>query len=208
VEAKGGLDLLRSVRTVKVTASTTAAIGANPVPFQTLTWIRYPASYRIDAETPEGRVTQVFDRGEYWVQTKAQGVEQMPAAIADRMRDNIQRDVIPLLVALADGKVTAKLMPDLSEAGRSQRVLLVALPSAPPLTMVFDAETMLIAKMAYEGPAGAQVEEVFSDYRDVRGLKVAFKAVTRGAGAPTIERTLTSFDFNTVIDPALFIRPS
>lgn len=211
IEAKGGLGLLRSVRTVKVSAVTTAALGGSPATFQTLTSIQYPGSYRIDAETPAGIVTQVFNRGEFWVRTAAKGVEQAAPEVADTMRGNIQRDSIPLLLALADGKVAATRLSDVTDAGRTQHVLAIALSAHAPLTVFLDAATSLISRMTYDAPGAASrvtVEESYSDYRTVKGLQVAFKAVVRSGGGAMIERTLRTFDFNVAIDPALFVRPS
>jgi hypothetical protein len=67
----------------------------------------------------------------------------------------------------------------------------------------------LIVRQRY-APAGDPrlVEEWFSDYRDVNGVKVAFKTVVRGAGVPTVERVVRSFRYNVPVDPALFTRPS
>ena len=52
----------------------------------------------------QGPVVRVFTDGECWVKD-ARGVRAAPAAEADQMRGTVQRDVIGLLLALADGKV-------------------------------------------------------------------------------------------------------
>ena len=52
------------------------------------------------------------------------------------------------------------------------------------------------------------VEEIYSDYRDVNGLKVAFKTELRRAGAPAVNRTVRTFEFNVPADSALFSKPS
>ena len=51
VQAKGGLDRLRSIRTIKVTATTTMAGGAaGSVTFDTTSYIQYPGSFRLDVK--------------------------------------------------------------------------------------------------------------------------------------------------------------
>jgi zinc protease len=101
VKAKGGLALLRSIKTVRAVSVTTVEIEGQQLEIPTETIIQYPGSYRLDARTPDGPLVQVFDRGEYWVKD-AGGVQQASADVADELRASIQRDVIPLLLALYD----------------------------------------------------------------------------------------------------------
>jgi hypothetical protein len=88
----------------------------------------------------------------------------------------------------------------------------IALPGSTPLTLMFDPATTLIVKTRYVftgAPDGRiAVEEEYSDYRDVRGLKVAFRMQLRRDGAPAVDRTVRSFDFNVPLDVALFTKPS
>jgi hypothetical protein len=90
-------------------------------------------------------------------------------------------------------------------------VLEVALPGSTPLTLVFDPTTALLAKAKYRvpGPTGeVNVEEIYSDYRDVHGLKVAFTTEVRRDGAAAVRRTLRTFEFNVPVDPSVFNKPS
>jgi hypothetical protein len=101
---------------------------------------------------------------------------------------------------------------DVVEDGRTMPAIEIALPGAKPLTLLFDPATGLIAKARYRfasPPAGeVGVEEAYSDYRDVRGLKVAFRIQLRREGAPAVDRTVRSFEFNVPLDAALFSKPS
>ena len=68
---------------------------------------RYPGSFRSDAQTPGGRLVQVFSNGRYWVQD-ASGVQRGASADAPmRCAANVQRDSIGLLLALLDGGCAA-----------------------------------------------------------------------------------------------------
>jgi hypothetical protein len=115
-----------------------------------------------------------------------------------------------LLLALNDGRVSATLSES-TEAGRRMPVLEVALPGNTPLTLVFDPSTALLAKAKYRvaSPTGeVNVEEIYSDYRDVHGLKVAFTTEVRRDGASAVLRTLRRFEFNVPVESSLFNRPS
>ena len=211
VAAKGGVDLLRSIRTIRVTSTATVDAGGARTTLPSTTLIRYPGAFRIDADTPAGRLVQVFNAGKYWVQDP-RGVRDATDAMAHQIRGSVQRDLVPLLLALADGKLAARRLADVVEKDRAMPVLEVALPGAPPLRLVLDPATALILKAQYrlsEPPAkDVAVEELYSDYRDVRGLKVAFKAQLRREGAPGIERTVRTFEFNVPLDSTLFSKPS
>ena len=106
VRAKGGLTKLRGVRTVRATTSTSLTTESGRLDIPTSTWIRYPDAYRVEATMPAGTVTQLFVAGHFWIKSP-QGWEEAPPAASADIKANIQRDSIPLLIALADGKVQA-----------------------------------------------------------------------------------------------------
>jgi zinc protease len=211
VRAKGGIDLLRSIRTIRAMSITTIGLPDGAIDIPTETVIQYPGSYRLDARGPDGLLVQIFDRGEFWVKN-ADGVQQGSPQEADEMRASIQRDIVPLLLALYDRKTPARILPTLTEDGQALTPVEVTLPNAQPLTLLFDSNTALLAKMRYQvaaQPTGtARVEETFSDYRDVKGLQVAFKASMRRERAPRVDRALGTFEFNVKLDPSIFTKPS
>jgi len=209
IEAKGGLDLLRSIQTVRMESVATVQSDGINTDLPTTTTIRYPGSFRIDSKTPGGRLVQVFSAGRYWVQD-SKGVHEAPDTMAALIRGNVQRDTVPLLLALLDGKVSATAGETAAD-GRKLPTLEVALPGSSPLTLIFDPVTTLLNRSRYRvsGPAGdVTVEEVYSDYREVKGLKVAFMIDVRRDGAPAVHRTLRTFEFNVPVDSALFNKPS
>jgi hypothetical protein len=211
VAAKGGVALLRSIQTVRTESVTTVAVDGIPMDLPTVSAIRYPASYRLETRTPKGPLVQVFNTGTYWFQDE-RGAHPAPPGIAEQIRGSVQRDLIPLLLALADGKITAALAGTANAGGRAAPALDVALPDAGPLTLIFDPATALVSKARYSvkavpGPA-VRVEETYSDYRDVNGLKVAFQMELRRDGAPSVKRTVRTFEVNVPLEDRLFIKPS
>jgi len=209
IAAKGGLEALRSIQTVRVESVATVQSDGINTDLPSTTTIRYPAAFRIDATTPAGPLVQVFNAGKYWVQDR-NGVHDAPESMAALIRGNVQRDTVPLLLALNDGKVPASLS-EASEEGRKMPVLEVVLPGSTPLTLVFDPATALLAKARYRvpGPTGeVNVEEVYSDYRDVHGVKVAFATEVRRDGTSALRRTLRTVEFNVPVDPSIFNKPS
>ena len=205
IEAKGGAARLKAIRTVA--ASVDYSVGRERgITVPSTISIVYPDRFRVDTMAASGRIVQVFNRGEYWMQDKG-GARQMAPAEAAEIQDRVQRDTLGLLLRLASGELTATRVDDLMDAGRPLPVVNVSSAGAPLVTLVVDPATALIVRQQYS-VGGQQLEEVFSDYRDVEGVKVAFKAVSRGPGVPTIERTVRRIRYNVPIDPALFSKPS
>jgi zinc protease len=206
VAAKGGLQTLRGVRTVRAVA-TTAIIQSDGsrVEVPTTTWIRYPGGFRIDAELPAGKLVQGFNAGEYWVQDD-RGVREAPPQLAMEIRSNVQRDMIPLLIGLSDGRVTATRAADEIDGTRKFPVLYVHGGGMRPVSMVLDPDSLAVLRQRYD-LENATIEERFSDYRDVEGLQVAFRAELLRNGTPLLERTLKDIDFNPPLESSLFSRP-
>ena len=206
VRAKGGLEKLKSIRTVRAVTDVTMQTPGGPVTIPTTIRVRYPGAFRVDAEMPAGPVVQVFDSGTYWVRD-ARGVKVAPDGAAESIRGQVQRDPIALLVALSDGRVKAARTPDVTVDGRRMPALVVNLEPAGPLTLVLHPDTGLIVRGLYEA-SGGRVEESFSEYRDVQGLQVAFSVEVRHQTLPSLTRVIRQFEYNVPLDPALFARPS
>ncbi len=212
VAAKGGLARLRSIRTLRVTAATTVTVQGTRTEFPSTTVIRYPGAFRSESQLPAGRLIQVFNAGAAWFQDGG-GVHDAPPGMAEQMHGAVQRDSVMLLLALAEGELTARRAPDATDGSRTLAALEVPLPGASPITLLFDPATSLIAKARYRVAGGAaseeaDAEESYSDYRDVQGLKVAFATDVRREGAPALRRTVRSCEIDVPLDPALFVKPS
>ncbi len=208
VRAKGGIEKLRSIRTIQMASTTTVIDAESKVEVDTTHSIRYPGGFRLEAKTPAGPLVQVFNSGDYWVQD-AKGVRS-PEQIGDQIAGSVQRDVVALLLALADGKVKAKRLADVVEDGRALPCIGVEAAGMPRVTLVLDPTTSLVVAEHYlTGPSpGDRVEERYSDYRSVDGLQVAFTVVMTRNGQPVLNRRVRSFEYNIPLDPSLFTKPS
>ncbi len=209
VRAKGGLEKLRSIRTVRAVATMTVIDDRQQrADLKTTSSIRYPGAFRLDADAGGGRTaTQVFSGGEYWIQDDARGARKAPEQVAGELRGNIQRDAVSLLLALANGKVSATRVEDEREDGRALPALQASGAGMTPVVLVFDPETWLIRRVRYRS-GDVAFEEQYSDYRPVDGVQVAFKATVRRDGATVIERVLHTLEFNVPLAPSLFTRPA
>ena len=209
VAAKGGLAKLKGVRTVVAEAKTTLRMQQGPLESVTKTYVVYPDKFRVDATVGEAQVVQVYNSGDAWM-TDPNGTREAPPPMKAEFAASVRRDMIPLLVDAAEGRLTAKLLPEEGRAGSTLRVLEISGEGVSPVRLYVDT-TGLVARQSFsrEGPDGRPmiIEEAFSDYRDVDGIKVPFTAELTHDGRQILTRTLTVVRFNAPVDSKLFSRP-
>ena len=207
VRAKGGIAALRGLRTVKATSETVFATPEGAKRVSTVTYVRYPGQFRVDATGPDGVVVQTFDNGTAWMQHEG-GVKDMPPPIAAALQASVQRDTVALLLALHESKVTGRRVADVMLDGAACPALEVDLTPAGRLTLIFDPKTDLLLSQRYGGsPGNPLTVETFLDYRDIQGLQVPYRIRVRVEGQPPIERVNHSVHFNVPVDPSLFHKP-
>jgi hypothetical protein len=102
-------------------------------------------------------------------------------------------------------------LPDVKdEAGMLYRALELSALDLDPVVLHIDPATNLVAKQMYVvgGPGQPLVEELFSDYRPVDAVQIAFLAKVRRGGQLILERRITEIKINAPLDSALFKRPA
>jgi len=205
IAAKGGLDKLQSIKTIVAKQTLTNRDSDAKAQSETTNYIQYPDRFRIETPT----VTQGYDGAQAWMKDP-RGVRDGGEAMARDARASMRRDVIALLLAARDGKLTPRLLPDVKDAeGRLTHTLELSAPDLNPIVFYIDPATGLITKQAFaaDAPGRPLVEEQFSDYRPVDGIQIAFQAA-RKVGTLSVERRVTDVKINSPIDPALFKRPA
>jgi hypothetical protein len=209
VEAKGGVDVLKKVRTVVAESDTTFHMGDQPLASKTRTYVVYPDKFRVDATVAGAQVVQVYNGGMAWARDPA-GVHDAPQGMRDDFAASVRRDIIPMLVEAAQGKLTARMLPEQGGGGQVLRALEISGPGLSPVKLYVDSQSRIVRQsFQTAGPDGRPIEaeEIFSDYRAVDGVQVPFQAEVRRGGAHILSRTLTKVTFNSPLDDTLFTRP-
>ena len=207
IEAKGGLEKLRAVKTIiaRQTLSNPAVEGRST---ETMNFIQYPDRFRVETRAPDGTIVQAYDGTLAWMKDQ-RGVREAPELVREA-RASLRRDTITLLLAAKDGSLTPRVLPDVKDAkGRVDHALEVSGKDLNPVILYIDPATSLPRKQVYtsDAPGRPLIEEQFSDYRTVDGIQIPFTA-SRTLGPQTVERHATDVKINTPIDPAQFKRPA
>ena len=127
---------------------------------------------------------------------------------------SVRRDIIPLLIDAAEGRLTVRAADQAARDGRPVQVLEDQRRKLDRVRLFIDQQ-MLIVGQAYTvttpAPSSRRTllsEEIFSDYRFVSGIRVPFEAQLMQNGQAVIKRTITKVSFNEPVPDNLFIRPS
>jgi zinc protease len=209
IAAKGGLDTLRKIDSIKAVTAATMTSPAGNVQAETTTYLQYPNRVRVETKGPQGVQIQVYDGARGWVRDPG-GIHDVPEAALRDMAASLRRDTVAALLAAERGELRARVLPDVKDAdGAIRHALELSSPSLEPLVLYIDPRTHLISKQAYvvRAPGQPLVEELFSDYQRVDGVNVAFTAEVRADGKPVVKRHLNEIAINAALDPRLFTRP-
>jgi hypothetical protein len=209
VQAVGGLDALKRVRTFVAEADTTFQMDRGTLPSATKTYVGYPDRFRVEALVDGAGVVQVFSRGQAWVEDPG-GVRDLPPSLRDEFAASLRRDMIHMLVEASEGRLTARTLPEETSEGRVYRALEISGPSFPTMRLLIDPQG-LIARQSFSAPMPdgrtASVEETFSDYRVVDGIRMPFRAELRRDERVMLTRVLKNVSLNDPLDDRLFAHP-
>lgn len=202
IASKGGLPKLQGIKTVRVEGTMTSQSVGDPVAFPVVTSIEYPDRFRVDANMPQGKVSQVYADGAYWVEGP-DGTRSLSADQAGPIRAAVDRDTVRLLVAAAAG---TRIVREVDADAPEFAALEISGGGMAPVTLIINRDNGLIEKARYSGPDGRS-EEIYSDYRNVNGIQVPFHTVLRRGGTAPITRDVKTIRYNVPLPAALFTRP-
>jgi hypothetical protein len=114
----------------------------------------------------------------------------------------------PELILLKAADPVSKLTtaPDETVDGKAYSVVKLRAPFGQvDIALYIDKKTKLIGRMSYSDSGSAEIDD-FADYRDVSGIKLAYKRSSGGAGRSTTLE-VKSAEIDPQIDPKLFDKP-
>jgi hypothetical protein len=209
IAAKGGLETLRSVRGLKAVTLAGLATPSGVIEAETTTYLEYPDRVRVETRLPEGLVVQVYDGKRAWVRDPA-GTHAVPEAAMREFQASLTRDTLAALLAAHDGRLRVRLLPDVTgPAGATERAIEISGADLEPVVLYIDPATGLVARQTHAAGAGQPlVEERFTDYRDVDGVRIAFAAEVHRGGRRLLERRVIEFAINPPVEAVVFERPA
>jgi zinc protease len=209
VAAKGDLQKLSAVHSITAETSTMMK-SPEGLEAKATTYLEYPGRVRVETELRGVTAVQVFDGEQGWVRDPT-GVHDVPAGAIRDLKTSLQRNPIALLLAAERGTVRARLLPDVKDdTGTLHRALELSGPDLDPIVLYIDPATGLISKETYlaGGPGQPLIEEIFSDYRPVDGVQIAYVTTVRRGGQSILEQRVRNITINDPLESTLFKRPN
>ena len=173
--------------------------------------VLYPDKVSRVMTTPMGELTMTLDGKSGWMKLPM-GVRDLPPSQVEEMYKSLFLDPMVVLSHIDSPDYTIYYYKDDKVNDRPVSGVIVKHGPTGALTRWFlDNETMMLLKAVTraQGEAGLQdQEELYDDYRDVGGVKVAFKTRQFMDGKQQMELELSGAKFNTGLTDAQFKKPA
>ncbi|RKU10450.1 hypothetical protein C6501_13935 [Candidatus Poribacteria bacterium] len=209
VEAHGGLEKLKAVKNAVTQSNITVQTPGGKMDLQVVFYHSYPDKFRQEMNTPQGKVSYVYD-GHAAYAISSMGVQPLPPEIATSLIDLVFRDMIPLLANLTQNDIPVQYAGTEEVLGEQASVLIVKQPSGEMLKLFISEETHHVVKNAFRDTVqGVMVnkETFFSDFREVEGVQFAFHMMQNVNGELNTNNRVNSVKLNVELDESLFEVP-
>lgn len=207
-QAAGG-DALAKVQSVESSFSGHAMMGQSEMPLSAKVVIAFPDRVRVDIKLPIGDLVQAYDGKTGWVQNPQGAAAVPPDQNTEFVRTILLSGGWELFREALAGKVQAQSLGDRDLMGqRTQAVSLNA--SGIQLIVYLDPSTHYLAgaRFSQDTPQGkVETVELWTDYRDVQGLKFPYHTITYRDGAKFSESTTEDIKLNTNPEAHIFAKP-
>ncbi len=162
-------------------------------------------------QTPMGEMKMGYDGQTAWVNAGGQ-IQELPAAAKAEFEGSLQRQVFFLLQRLDDPALTVQALGPADFDGKKLEAVAVADTARKLQTRIFiDPATNTIAGQQFVssqmGGAPAETDEIYADYRDINGLKIAFKTTTKQGGKVRSEITASEVKINPGVPESAYKKP-
>ncbi len=216
--AKGGKDKLAGLKAIKLTAAGITTVQGEVVPLEISRVIAPPDKMRIDAtlkppRAPRDVVVSIGVSGQTGWQRgpdpKTNDYVVVDITGAGLQTIYFERWREPELILLRAAEPTAKLAaaPDDTIDGKSYSVVRLRSPFGDvDVSLYIDKKTKLVSRMSYSDGGNTENDD-FSDYRDVGGVKFAYKRISNGSGRSTTLQ-VKSVELDPKLDPTVFDKPA
>ena len=169
----------------------------------------YPDRTAATMHTPFGEVRVVISPEASFMSLPGQGANDMPSAMREDTLRDMRRD--PLFVAqhANDPKYTFTAN-GITKVGEVQAAILDVNADGASARWYVDPATGQVLRAEFktggmQGPVQRQID--YSDYRDVNGLRLAFKRVSRDNGEVAAQTAVKEVTVNPKVDEAAFKKP-
>jgi zinc protease len=195
--AMGGAEKLAALKDATHTLELALEPAAGGFKVKQVSMYLAPGQLRQEQELPFGKVIVYSDGKTGWLSTP-QGVQSMPAEVLKQVQGAIFREPTALMLSDRDASRTVNAVGD--------DAIEISTVDGLRVRIEFDPATGLPGRELYTEPgqngAPAQTTDIFSDWREVAGIKLPFKEIQQENGVKMLEMTVSEHKFNSGLTAA------
>jgi zinc protease len=209
VAACGGTEAFAAIKNYVMKNDITVLTPQGEVSFAATTTFVLPDRLQHVIVTPMGEMKQVVVQDEAWTVTD-QGTADMQESEKKQMQSQMFRNWVNLFrMSDAEG-LSVRYLGSEQVDGTKAEIISLADEKGSTVKLFLNAETFVPLKQAYKGmtiTGPADIEELYSDMRDVSGIKLPFSVLLNANGQKYLETKIVEVEFNAEIDAGIFEKP-
>ena len=207
IAASGGAEAFKAIKTIQWKGDVTTVTPQGEMALKAEITMAFPDKLRADMNTPMGQISQIMNGDQVWL-VMPQGTQPAPPQMREQMLENLWYNTTYLFAHAGNEGLTVQYLGNEDVDGQSCEVLRITPEGLKGAKLFLNSETLIPVKMSYQGMnmMGAPVasEEIYSDFRQVSGVKLAFKSITNQDGKKAQEATAAEIKINTEVDEKQF----
>jgi hypothetical protein len=210
IKAQGGAEGLARAAVAQRQGKGTLALSGVDYPFTTEETLNLPGQFRYRNEAGKKQLVRVINGDKGWVQAAGGMTVEMNR---DRLAEQMEEAYVLWLVTLAPlvkDSFNLDVLPEVKVAGRPAAGVKVTARGRPEVAMYFDKESGVLVKITRRArEAGLEVEKeyLYSDYKDIDGVKLPTREVTTVNNRKFSEVQYTEYKLLRRSDESAFDRP-
>jgi zinc protease len=208
--AMGGKELMR-VKDVTISADAVMSTPQGDVSLKTESTMSLSGKMLNKIQSAMGEMTVGYDGQAGWMAMGGQ-TRPMPASQTGELTASLFRQSIALLQNFDKPGYAVQALGPAQIEGKSTEVVAVSeAASSLQLKLFIEPSTNLIVMKRYTaalmGPP-TETEEFYSDYRDIKGVKMPFRIITKQGGKVGADMTVTDVKMNPGVPEAWYKIPT
>ncbi|RMD92081.1 MAG: hypothetical protein D6813_06480 [Calditrichaeota bacterium] len=206
-EAMGGLENLQKIKNFRVTTRSILWLTSTKVNLEVTETILLPDKTKQILKMEQGTRIQILNGKKGWKQIAGK-TSPLSQVELKEMQRGLFRDTIHLFQSFVKKEVTIRYLGEERIGGKTFYILQIKNPTGDFFNLYIDAESLLIYKKTYQGSAEVQLarlEEIYSEYQTVDGIKIPFHVLVRARGAKFMESDVLEVHFNLPIKESFFL---
>lgn len=210
VEGLGGAEKVAGVKSVVLQATMDATTPQGPMQIKSKGFVKLPGQLRYELTLPFGTMVQALSGDGGGFVTTPQGSQAMPESQVNQLESAILRLPVALMQRLDDPSFEAVAMGADEVNGHAVERVHVSVDGHEQVIGI-DPATGDVLSIEYRGTgftgAPGDLEQIFSDFREVDGVRMPFASTTTFDGEVMFEGVNESVELNVEIDDSLFVKP-